>query len=58
MIHHRYPITPYLGRSLRGVVEMTFLRGRMIYDRGEYQGTPSGQPLLRGQGRLAEKTGG
>src|SRR5229473_6916817 len=58
MIHHRHPITPYLGRSLRGVVEMTFLRGQMIYDRGEYQGTPSGQPLLRGQGRLAEKTGG
>lgn len=58
MIHHRHPVTPYLGRSLRGVVEMTFLRGRMIYDRGEYPGAPSGQPLLRGLGRLAEKTGG
>jgi allantoinase len=58
MIHHRHSVTPYLGSSLQGEVQMTFLRGRMIYDRGELLGAPTGRPLLRGRGRLAEATGG
>jgi allantoinase len=29
-LHHRHPVTPYLGRALTGVVRKTFLRGRPI----------------------------
>jgi allantoinase len=45
---HRHKLTPYEGRELRGVVEMTFLRGEKIYERGTFPGTPSGLLLKRG----------
>ncbi|AKT42891.1 allantoinase AllB [Chondromyces crocatus] len=45
-LHHRHPVTPYLGRSLVGQVETTYLRGRVIYDKGAHQGSPQGKPLL------------
>jgi allantoinase len=41
-LHHRHKLTPYEGLTLEGVVEKTFLRGRKIYDRGEFIGGPSG----------------
>lgn len=47
MIHHRHKLTPYVGRTLSGVVEATFLRGRKIYDRGEFAAETSGEMLLR-----------
>lgn len=47
MILHRHGVTPYLGHSLDGVVEMTILRGKTIYERGHLADVPSGQPLLR-----------
>ena len=34
LLHHRHPVTPYTGRALVGVVEQTYLRGRLIYDNG------------------------
>jgi allantoinase len=46
-LHHRHPITPYLGRTVRGAVKSTWLRGRKIHDDGAFRGEPSGQPLLR-----------
>jgi allantoinase len=48
-LHHRHKTTPYAGRELTGVVEATFLRGRQIFDRGEFQSLPHGQVLLRGK---------
>jgi allantoinase len=48
MIQHRHRLTPYLGRKLRGVVKMTFLRGRKVYERGTVIGPPAGETLLRG----------
>lgn len=45
LLHHRHKVTPYQGRVLDGVVEKTFLRGRKIYDSGEFIGEPSGQLL-------------
>jgi allantoinase len=48
-LHHRHKVTPYAGRELSGVVETTFLRGRKIFDRGEFQCLPHGQALLRGK---------
>jgi allantoinase len=35
-LHHRHKLTPYEGKKLVGVVEKTFLRGRKIYDKGEF----------------------
>jgi allantoinase len=52
-LHHRHKLTPYEGRSLNGVVEKTFLRGRRIYDSGEFIGEPLG--FLLKQGAKAER---
>src|SRR6266850_1515357 len=41
-LHHRHKLTPYQGLILQGVVEKTFLRGRKIYDAGEFLGEPHG----------------
>jgi allantoinase len=49
MLHHRHKLTPYANQSLRGVVETTFLRGEMIYDRGRFIGAPRGALLRRGE---------
>jgi len=42
-IFHRHKLTPYCGRRMFGVVEQTFLRGRLIYDRGSWANEPQGQ---------------
>ena len=31
-LHQRHPMTPYAGRTLRGVVRTTFLRGERVWD--------------------------
>jgi allantoinase len=41
-LHHRHKLTPYEGKKLFGIVEKTFLRGRKIYDDGEFVGGPRG----------------
>ena len=33
-IQHRHKLTPYLGETLRGVVEKTFVSGQIVYDNG------------------------
>jgi dihydroorotase-like cyclic amidohydrolase len=48
-LHSRHKLTPYAERVLRGVVEATFLRGEIIYDRGRFLGTPRGAQLRRGE---------
>jgi allantoinase len=50
-IHHRHKLTPYLGRTLFGVVEATFLAGEKIFYRGRFVGPPRGRILLRGNRR-------
>jgi allantoinase len=47
-LHQRHKISPYAGRELLGVVETTFLRGRKIFDGGEFSPSPLGQILRRG----------
>jgi allantoinase len=32
-IRHRHKVTPYAGRTLRGVVHQTWVRGQLAYDR-------------------------
>jgi allantoinase len=46
-LEHRHPITPYVGEMLSGVVEMTFLRGEKVFDRGEFRGEPKGVRCFR-----------
>jgi allantoinase len=48
-LHHRHKLTPYAGRELAGIVETTFLRGRKIFERGDFYAAPSGHVLLRGK---------
>src|SRR5580692_3316532 len=47
-LHHRHKITPYAGRELKGMVVTTFLRGRKIFERGDFSASPIGHVLLRG----------
>ena len=51
-LQHRHKLTPYHGRLLDGVVEKTFLRGRKIYDGGEFIGEPGGVLLSRSSSSL------
>jgi allantoinase len=46
-LQHRHPITPYHGESLRGVVQMTFVRGEKVYDRGAFASEPKGVQCFR-----------
>jgi len=48
-LQHRHKLTPYDGYELRGVVRTTYLRGRKIYDSGQFIGEPSGEMLRRPQ---------
>lgn len=47
-LYHRHPLTPYEGRTLYGVVEQTWLRGRLCFDGGEVVDSNQGKILLRG----------
>ncbi|MGP3970097.1 allantoinase AllB [Streptomyces sp. 6N223] len=46
-LHHRNPVTAYAGRTLRGVVRATWLRGRLIAADGRVTG-PRGRLIERG----------
>jgi allantoinase len=48
LVQHRHKVTPYAGRSLRGRVDATFLRGALVYEDGRFPGPPRGGELLRG----------
>ena len=45
-LHHRHKLSPYLGRTLSGVVESTYLAGEKIFERGRFVGPPRGELLL------------
>jgi allantoinase len=47
-LHHRHKVTPYAAQELAGVVDTTFLRGRKIFERGEFPSLPAGQIMRRG----------
>ncbi len=46
-LRHRHPITPWLGRTLAGVVEATYLRGERIYAREAPDPPARGRLLTR-----------
>jgi allantoinase len=43
----RHPLSPYVGATLAGVVEKTYLRGHVVFDSGEFTGEPRGELLSR-----------
>ena len=45
-LHHRHKISPYIGKTLRGSVLGTWLRGEPVYRDGQFAPKPSGKPLL------------
>ena len=52
ILHHRHKLTPYEGRALMGTVERTIVRGKTVYDRGEFAASPAGQTLYGSLHRL------
>ncbi|MGZ3417140.1 MAG: allantoinase AllB [Polyangiales bacterium] len=44
-IEHRHKVTPWAGRTLRGVVRRTILRGETIHEDGTAKGSPRGERL-------------
>ena len=46
-LQHRHPITPYHGETLRGSVQMTFVRGEKVFDRGTFADSPKGVECSR-----------
>jgi allantoinase len=42
-LHYRHPLSPYLGETLRGVVKATYLRGKAVFDEGEFPGETGGR---------------
>ena len=46
-LHYRHPLSPYLRETLRGVVKATYLRGRLVFVKGEFPGEPSGREWRR-----------
>jgi allantoinase len=47
VVAHRWKTTPYTGRRLFGVVERTWLRGQVVYERGGVGFAPRGELLAR-----------
>ncbi len=45
-IRHRHKVTPYEGKTLQGVIQQTWLRGRKIFEAGRLVGQPQGRALL------------
>jgi allantoinase len=50
---HRHSVTPYAGRALSGVVEMTFVRGTKVYERAAPTPRPHGRWVRRPSARAA-----
>jgi allantoinase len=42
-LYYRHPVSPYLGEHLRGNVKATYLRGRLVFKDGAFEGAPAGR---------------
>jgi allantoinase len=42
-LHYRYPLSPYLGETLRGLVKATYLRGQQVFVEGKFPEGPAGR---------------
>ena len=46
-LHYRYPVSPYMGKKLRGVVKATYLRGKLVFADGKFPGEHLGREYGR-----------
>jgi allantoinase len=44
-LHHRHPLSPYLGEKLKGEVKATYVRGRLVFADNAFHGEPKGREL-------------
>ncbi len=44
-LHYRHPVSPYLGKRLRGVVNATYLRGQLVFSDGQICGEANGREV-------------
>lgn len=44
-LHHRHPVTPYAGMTLRGRVRTTILRGEVVFDDGQVAPEATGRMI-------------
>lgn len=47
IIHHRHKITPYLNNELFGVVEQTYVGGKIVFDKGSFLNLSKGKILIK-----------
>jgi allantoinase len=48
-IKYKHKISPYVGRTVQGVVQATYVRGQLVYQADKFSPQPFGKPLLKGQ---------
>jgi allantoinase len=46
-LHQRHAVSPYLGENLRGVVRLTYLRGKPVFADGVFPGAARGREFRR-----------
>lgn len=46
-LHHRHKLSPYLGETLYGVVEQTYLAGVKVFDKGTFTHPAAGKIITR-----------
>ena len=44
-LHFRHPISPYLGETLHGLVQATYLRGVPVFQQGSFAPVPTGREV-------------
>ena len=44
-LHFRHAVSPYVGERLRGRVKQTVVRGRTVFARGAFPGSPAGREV-------------
>ena len=45
--HHRHKISPYMGETMYGVTEQTYLAGEKVYEEGKFIHLNKGKVILR-----------
>jgi allantoinase len=46
-LHYRHQVSPYMGETLRGSVQATYLRGQPVFVNGSFPGEPAGREVRR-----------
>ena len=49
-VQHRHKVTPYMGETLTGVVQATYVRGRKVWEDGQHLGNAIGEWVRRVNG--------